>query len=43
MIDMIKDFINNMLKIVLIYISIVLGILILGGIAIQVIKVINGY
>ena len=40
---MIKDFINNMLKIVLIYISIVLGILILGGIAIQVIKVINGY
>ena len=43
MIDMIKDFIINMLIIILIYILIIVGMLTLGGIAIQVIRVINGY
>ena len=40
---MIKDFIINMSKIILIYVLIIVGILTLGGTAIQVIKVINGY
>ena len=34
MIDIVKDFFNNMFKIALMYITLVVGILVLGGIGI---------